>query len=98
MDKIITEQEGLILRWKWCRSVLCRNWRQKQDYQDLKPVGPNTNLNEGKFAIVEFKGGKRMTTLYKYLCKIDLDKGEIKVMTLRSPNNDYSFYYIGKLC
>lgn len=72
---------------------------REEDYQDLQPVDPNTNLKQGKFAIVVFKGGKRMTTFYKYLCvieEIDLDEDEVKVMTLRCTNDDSTVFSISE--
>ncbi|CAG9773246.1 unnamed protein product [Ceutorhynchus assimilis] len=45
-----------------------------------------SNLKKGSFALVCFKGGKRMTVTYKYLCVIedvDWEEGEIKVTSLK---------------
>lgn len=61
-----------------------------EEFEDLEPVNIN-KLRKGTFAIVAFKGGKRMTMSYRYLCMIqdiDLTDGEIKVTSLKCLNNE----------
>lgn len=61
-----------------------------EEFEELQPVDM-TKLKKGVFAVVVFKGGKRMTMSYRYLCiieDIDLEDGEIKVTSLKCLNSE----------
>lgn len=57
------------------------------EFQKLLPVNSNT-LKIGKCAIISFKGGRRLTTLYRYLCMIDkVDEDECRVISMKCTNH-----------
>ncbi|CAH1107492.1 unnamed protein product [Psylliodes chrysocephalus] len=60
-----------------------------QEYQILS--SPNEgNLKKGKFVIASFKGGKRPSNLYRYVCVIDEvneEKSEYRVVSMKAMDN-----------
>lgn len=55
------------------------------EYDDLAPASVQ-DLKRGKFVVALFKGGKRLTTDYRYVCVVDElneEDGEYKVVALK---------------
>lgn len=62
---------------------------EDDEFMKLITVG-EANLRSGKFAVVSFKGGRRGTTTYKYVCLIndvDLEEEEVRVTALKSDSS-----------
>lgn len=68
--------------------------KDSEEFEHLAPVN-NDTLKKGKFAIVQFKGGKRLTSIYKYLCLIDDvddEDGECRVVSLKCLNDSKKIF------
>lgn len=66
----------------------------EEDYQELTPANTN-NLQIGKFVLAAFKGGRRLSSLYKYLCvvnSVDHNDGEYRVTSLKCTNESKKIF------
>lgn len=63
-----------------------------EDYEEPKTNG---KLELGNFILVNFKGGKRMATTYKYLCiidEVDEEEGELRVTSLKCVDSSKTLF------
>lgn len=61
----------------------------EQELQELLPINPKT-LKRGKCAVISFKGGKRLTSIYRYACMIqnvDVEEGECRIISMKCMDN-----------
>lgn len=67
-----------------------------EEFATLKPVNEE-NIKLGSFVVATFKGGKRGTTVFKYVCVIENfgnTKDEIEVIGLRSVDKDKKCFIV----
>lgn len=73
-----------------CENVEC-DW--------LEPMGTD-NLIKGNFVLVKFKGGKRLATVFRYLCMVDSideeDTNEIEVTSLKSVDSSKQVFALNE--